>query len=180
MALKLISSFIINAGNLQANTTMSKNEEIVFEFLKRHYENVQFKPTLYSLGERIKRTYRPCITLHFQEHPLLTIVVEVDEDFHMDRDPELEVGRMKGIMKAYNQDWTYFIRFNPSAYMFDNTLNPLGVEARLKSIFNKIEQIRYLSRKRQNTMVPMDQRVFYLFYPETRVRQLNFEFFAQS
>jgi hypothetical protein len=180
MTTKLISSFIISEGTLYQDTTMNKDEEIVFNYLSAHFESVQFKPTIYSIGERIKRSYRPCFVLHFAEHPLLSIIVEVDNQYHMDRDPELEVSRMIGIMNTYNKDWTYFIRFNPSEYMMDDVINTLGIESRLKPLYNRIKQICYLSRMRNDTTVPMDQRVFYLFYPEHRIHQLTFEFFAQT
>lgn len=166
----LSKSFNIIDGNV-SHMSMSDNEMTVFGFLRQHFNYVVFKQPL-QVGNRI---YRPGMVLHFPEHPLLTIVVEVDENYHKDRDVELEARRMRGIMQGFGEEYTYIIRFNPSAY-FDNKLR---IGARLKTIYNKIKQIQQIDKYTTRTnSVAMSEHIHYLFYPEDRVIELEFEYFA--
>jgi hypothetical protein len=81
---------------------------------------------------------------------------------------------MKGIMRGYVEDWTFFIRFNPS----HSGQNKLNLDTRLKVIYNKIMQIKSRTKYMEGrNIVPMCERVYYLFYPDERVSDLELEYF---
>jgi hypothetical protein len=153
---------------------MSPNETTVYYYLKRHFDTVVFNPTI--IYE--KRLYRPSFALYFNKYPMLTIIVEVDEEYNWRKQPRLEALRMHNMIHAVNKDWTYIIRFNPSVYvMEEGELNPLCIEARLKQLYNKVKQILVTSVHHSHRRTPMDQRVTYLFYPEHRSNLIALEMF---
>jgi hypothetical protein len=140
----------------------------VQDFLKEHFgDKVYCTPNV--LFET--QTFIPDIIIEF---PWGYVIIEVDEDHHSWYDIKMEALRMRMILDTM-KNRAYFIRFNPDAYIVHDQLIPISLEDRMQELLRKI---KHMDRLHSAQGYPIIQECTFLYYPEKRKDDIQFELFS--